>query len=165
MNDEIMRGVHRTLGFFRAQTESAGMVTQRQDGGPFHTHWTQGMGLDALRPARIQITRQGLPKPCRIGHESARVNGVHDRLSDGAHYGCIERHTLLLVQDIGNSHAILPMTTVAGVPPCYSGRTHAERYASGAATAGSRSAAEAVSRRLHVVVRFCGYRLLHQLPL
>ena len=61
-------------------TAGDGMVTQRQDGRPFYAHWKQRMGLDARRPARIQITRQRLPKPCRIGHEPARINGMHDRL-------------------------------------------------------------------------------------
>ena len=80
MDQEIMRGVHRAPGFFRRQTVGDGMVTQRQDGRPFYAHWKQRMGLDARRPARIQITRQRLPKPCRIGHEPARINGMHDRL-------------------------------------------------------------------------------------
>jgi hypothetical protein len=55
----------------------------------------------------------------------------------------------------GNSNALVPMATVAGVPPFHSGRTHAERYASGAGNSWSEERAEAISSRLHALVR-CG---------
>src|SRR5262245_28771272 len=55
----------------------------------------------------------------------------------------------------GNSNAILPMTTVACVPPFHSGGTHAERQVS--AAPGSGSGADAGGRRLHTLVRRCLY--------
>ena len=61
MYDEIMCGVHGAHGFLGCQAEGAGMVTHPQDRGPFNTYRKQGMRLDALRPVRIQITRQCLP--------------------------------------------------------------------------------------------------------
>src|SRR5881296_3655340 len=61
---------------------------------------------------------------------------------------------------IGNSNAILPMITVAGVPPFHSDEMEAERRASGAADSRSDEGAEAIGGRLQAVVR-CRSRLGH----
>src|SRR5438128_12266781 len=54
---------------------------------------------------------------------------------------------------IGNSNAILPMITVAGVPPFHSDEIEAERQASGAANGRSEERAEAIGGRLQANVR------------
>src|SRR5215831_13569825 len=53
----------------------------------------------------------------------------------------------------GNANAILPITTVVGVPPFHSGGTHAERSSSGAVNSRSEVRAEAIGGRLQTLVR------------
>ena len=52
---------------------------------------------------------------------------------------------------IGNANAILPMITVAGVPPFHSDEIEAERQVSGAANSGSEARADAIRRRLQTL--------------
>src|SRR5215475_469980 len=53
-----------------------------------------------------------------------------------------------------NSNALLPMITVAGVPPFHSDEIEAERCASAAPGSGSEARADAGGRRLQAVVRW-----------